>query len=285
MTDIILENADRRQLLGMGGKLAGALALTGLGLGVSRTAQAAYALTPTVTEGPYFVDEKLNRKDIRDGQLGTLLGLKITVSQLNSDGSISPLEGAQVDIWHCNADGVYSDVINSTDNTTTYCGSSFLRGYQVTDANGVVRFVSVFPGWYGGRTIHIHANIRTFDSAGNTASEHQTQLFFKEWLIAQVYASDPYLARAASRDTTNSNDTIYNSAGVSGRRAMILNANYKNDYVRGIGHVIVDPTDAGHTASVSTSCADGVSGGGGGTPPDGSPPDGTPPTGTLPTGG
>lgn len=160
-------------------------------------------LTPEATEGPYFVDELLNRSDIRsdtatgDVEDGVRLRLRITVYQKDS-GACSALEGAVVDVWHCNAEGNYSDVAaNST------VGRKFLRGYQTTDAAGVVEFTTIYPGWYSGRTVHIHFKIRVDDT------EFTSQLYFDEDVTADVFAQDPYNSRGAP-DTTNARDNIYN---------------------------------------------------------------------------
>src|SRR5215470_346142 len=111
-------------------------------------------LDPSLTKGPYWVDEKLDRSDITEGKAGVPLALEIAVYAYAS-GSCTPLSGAQVDIWHCDATGSYSDV--SANNTV---GQKFLRGYQATDANGVARFTTIYPGWYSGRTVHIHVKVR-----------------------------------------------------------------------------------------------------------------------------
>ncbi len=102
--------------------------------------------SPSLTEGPYFVDEDLNRNDIRvdpaDGtvQPGLPLALSINVAQLVNCNTV-PLTGAYVDIWHCNAAGVYSDV--AAQNTT---GRKFLRGYQPTDRQGNAQLKNPQPG-------------------------------------------------------------------------------------------------------------------------------------------
>ena len=125
--------------------------------------------TPQQTEGPYFVDNMPNRSDIRsdpsDGlvQEGIPLHLVIHVYGLDNNGLCSPLKGAQVDIWHANSQGVYSDV---SDQGTT--GKKFLRGYQLTDNNGTVKFTTIYPGWYQGRAIHIHDKVRTFNGSEKT---------------------------------------------------------------------------------------------------------------------
>jgi len=162
-------------------------------------------LTPEQTEGPYFVDELHNRADIRSNpgssavEAGTLLTLKLVVSDVNA-GVCTPIEGATVDIWHCNADGEYSDVAQ---NGTS--GQKFLRGYQVTDANGEVVFTTIVPGWYSGRTPHIHFKVRV-DSL-----EFNSQLYFDEALLATIYAQAPYAARG-TQDTTNGEDNIFDDA-------------------------------------------------------------------------
>ena len=168
---------------------------------------------PEQTEGPYFVDERLNRSDIRidptDGQVkpGTPLALTLVVSRLDA-GDCLPLPGAQVDIWHCDAMGVYSDVRDPDFNTI---GRKFLRGYQVTDARGEVRFVTVYPGWYPGRTIHIHFKIRTAPAA-QRRFEFTSQLYFDDGLTDRVHAEPPY-ASNGQRTARNQHDWIFRRGG------------------------------------------------------------------------
>ena len=171
----------------------------------------ACVVRPELTEGPYFVDERLDRSDIRSDpgtgvvEEGALLALTFRVSQVG-DGSCTPLEGAWVDIWHCNALGVYSDV---SDPGFDSSGQQFLRGYQVTDANGVAVFTTIYPGWYSGRTVHIHFKIRTGVGEGETSFyDFTSQLFFDEALSDQVHAQPPYASKGY-RDTLNSRDNIY----------------------------------------------------------------------------
>ncbi|HEV8573997.1 MAG TPA: twin-arginine translocation pathway signal protein [Dehalococcoidia bacterium] len=130
-------------------------------------APVACVVTPEQTEGPYFVDEMLNRSDITsdpaDGSVsdGVPLRLTLTVSSVNGT-TCTPAAGANVDMWHCDADGVYSDVSGGAGQPDT-SGQRFLRGYQVSDQNGQVVFQTIFPGWYSGRTPHIHFKVRTID--------------------------------------------------------------------------------------------------------------------------
>ncbi len=168
---------------------------------------------PALTEGPYFVDEKLNRSDIRsdpaNGSIkdGALLNLTVRVSQVNGSGC-TPLTGAQVDVWHCDALGVYSDVSDPGFNTQ---GQKFLRGYQVTDVKGAVQFATIYPGWYQGRAVHIHFKIRTTPDS-NTGYEFTSQWFFDEALTDQVHAQQPYAAKGY-RTLKNEGDGIYQQSG------------------------------------------------------------------------
>ena len=163
---------------------------------------------PELTEGPYFVDEMLNRSDIRsdpsDGSIsnGAQFNLAFNVSQVGSNGC-APLSGAQVDIWHCDANGVYSDAQDPGFNTK---GKKFLRGYQVTNAGGLAQFVTIYPGWYGGRAVHIHFKIRIDNY------EFTSQLFFDDVFTDQVYLQEPY-AQKGERTLRNDGDNIYQSGG------------------------------------------------------------------------
>ncbi|MFC4069549.1 dioxygenase family protein, partial [Actinoplanes subglobosus] len=198
------------------------LALTGTGLALAGTSAGAAApasaatsvdcvAKPEMTEGPYYVDEGLERSDIRvdtfDGSVsgGTRFVLDLDVLQIAA-GACSALPGAIVDIWHCDAYGVYSDVAANDS-----VGHTFLRGYQVSDNCGRVRFVTVLPGWYQGRTVHLHLKIRTIGTDGNPY-EFTSQLYFTDAFNAAYLATDPYAAKGTP-DTTNATDFIYQQAG------------------------------------------------------------------------
>ena len=173
---------------------------------------ASCVVTPSLTEGPYFVDERLNRSDLRlDPATGAVkAGIPLTIamklSRIASGGDCSALPNALVDMWHCDALGVYSDV--SSQNTI---GQKFLRGYQVTDSSGNVQFTTVYPGWYQGRAVHIHFKVRTTPGA-SSGLEFTSQLFFDESLTDIVHAQAPYSTKGR-RDTTNASDGIYQSGG------------------------------------------------------------------------
>ena len=180
---------------------------------VNTTALPSCIVRPALTEGPYFVDEKINRSDIRsdpsDGSIkdGAPLGLTVHVSKIDG-GGCTPLQGAQVDVWHCDALGVYSDATDPSFNTK---GKKFLRGYQVTDANGTVQFTTIYPGWYQGRAVHIHFKIRT-NPGSSTGHEFTSQWFFDESLTDQVHAQQPYAAKG-QRNLKNDGDSIYQQSG------------------------------------------------------------------------
>lgn len=170
-------------------------------------------VSPAVTEGPYFVDEKLNRSDIRSDpgtgvvSAGTPLLLGFNVSGVAGAGCTA-LSGAVVDVWHCDALGVYSDASDPSFNTK---GKKFLRGSQVTDAAGQVKFSTVFPGWYRGRAVHIHFKVRGAASSGKSY-EFTSQLFFQEAQIDEIFANAPYVAKGQGR-TKNASDGIFNQGG------------------------------------------------------------------------
>lgn len=171
-------------------------------------------LTVAETEGPFWVDEKLNRSDIRADsvtgavQAGVPLTLTITLADAGAD--CAPQAGAYVDIWHASAQGAYSDVSGS--GNPNNIGVDWLRGYQISDANGQVTFTTIWPGYYTSRTIHIHFRVRlSLDSS--TTINFTSQLYFDETSNAAVLATAAY-QKAQTRDTTNATDSLYDSANV-----------------------------------------------------------------------
>jgi protocatechuate 3,4-dioxygenase beta subunit len=169
---------------------------------------------PQQTEGPYFVDEVLNRSDIRaepsSGALreGARLDLTFNVSRVEDDGGCVALPGAQVDVWQCDAMGMYSGVRDPRFDTSS---EKFLRGYQITDSAGVARFTTVYPGWYPGRAVHIHFKVRTSPSESR-GDEFTSQVYFDEELTDRVHARQPYAAHSGSR-THNDRDGIFRNGG------------------------------------------------------------------------
>jgi protocatechuate 3,4-dioxygenase beta subunit len=148
-------------------------------------------LTPEITEGPFYFDADKVRSDIRDGREGTTLRLALRVR----DSSCQPIPDALVDIWHCDAGGAYSQE-----------GAPFLRGVQVTNRDGIAEFTTIYPGWYQGRAVHIHAKVHLDASTVLT-----TQLFFDDTVSDEVFAPAPYDGRG-ERDQRNHSDGIFDPA-------------------------------------------------------------------------
>lgn len=167
-------------------------------------ASAGCVLTPEQTEGPYYIDDHLLRSDIREDRKGVLLDLRLPVSSAAACRAIS---GATVEIWHADALGVYSGFGSGQ-------GRTFLRGGVRTDARGVARVRTIYPGWYQGRTVHIHVKVHV---AGNVV--HTGQLYFRDPTTDAVYRRTPYSTRGA-RTTRNANDGIYASGGAQSLLAL-----------------------------------------------------------------
>jgi protocatechuate 3,4-dioxygenase beta subunit len=202
----------RREALRLVGGCAACLILGSIPRRVAGGPSPACVFRPQQTEGPYFVDERLHRSDIRSDpttgkvQPGTPFGLTVAVSHVEN-GQCHPLAGAQVDIWHCDARGIYSDVKDPNFNTI---GQKFLRGYQITDPLGEARFLTIYPGWYPGRTVHIHVKIRT--APQKHAFELTTQMYFEDAMSDRVFADPPYAEKGA-RVARNQDDRIFRRGG------------------------------------------------------------------------
>lgn len=173
-------------------------------------------LTPEATEGPYYLDLDMVRSDITEGRAGTPLDLRITVVDADTCNTISD---AAVDVWHCDAEGIYSGFVAASTGAAGGGGpggqqsspddTTFLRGTQVTDANGLAQFRTIYPGWYTGRAVHIHMKVHVGGS-----EVHTGQLFFADTLSDTVYQSSPYSSKGEP-DVRNSEDNIYSSAGAA----------------------------------------------------------------------
>src|ERR671933_331785 len=168
-------------------------------------------LTPEQTEGPYYIPQEKVRKNIVEHRPGTPLTLRLTVVDA---ATCRPLKGAAVDIWHCDAKGIYSGFESASvgeapgGNAGPTDKQTFLRGIQRTNARGDCEFQTIYPGWYRGRTVHIHVKVHV-----GGAVVHTGQLYFPDTLTAKVFQAAPYKSRAAARDTFNTDDSIYLSGG------------------------------------------------------------------------
>lgn len=177
---------------------------------------------PEQTEGPFYFDTQLERADIRSepatGELkeGIPLVLNIQVSALQ-DGSCAPLQNAIVDIWHCDASGIYSSVKPGRMQAADTSDLKFLRGYQKTNDNGDVSFLTIFPGWYDGRTAHIHFKIRA-SLLDQSTYEFTSQIYFEDAFSQRMYTNGVYIRDRAQR-VTNRNDGIFRQDG--GEKLMV----------------------------------------------------------------
>lgn len=166
------------------------------------------ALAPSLTEGPFHFDSVLFRRDMTEGRAGLPLFVKLQVVRVSG---CTPVTGAVVELWHCDANGLYSGYAGQLNNTNTE-GDNFLRGMQTTDGNGDVTFQTVYPGWYPGRTVHIHVKVYVGGREVVTS-----QLYFPDDVSDIVLnAAEAYSTRGSSGRTTNSRDGLYRSETLMG---------------------------------------------------------------------
>ena len=186
------------------------------------------SLTATTTQGPYYFDADKIRSDIREDRQGRRLRLAIKVQDSES---CAPVGNAVVEVWHCDAAGLYSGAESQStgggqpagpppDGGSSPGGGNppgegdmadlvptddkrYLRGAQITNADGIVEFTTIWPGWYRGRTVHIHAMVHISNTRVLT-----TQVMFDEAVNSEVFAAQPY-AEHTGRDTFNDDDGIF----------------------------------------------------------------------------
>jgi protocatechuate 3,4-dioxygenase beta subunit len=202
-----LERISRRaSLVKLGGLLAGAAAVGGWkvaegesgteGPAAVASGLVACVLAPEQTEGPFYLDDQKLRRNITEGKPGVPLTLRLSVLDIST---CRPIRGALVDVWHCDDAGAYSGVRGVS--------GSFLRGVQRTDVKGVADFRTVYPGWYPGRTVHVHVMVHVGGSVVHTG-----QLYFPDSLTDTVYRRAPY-NRRPGRSTRNAADSVYVNGG------------------------------------------------------------------------
>jgi len=175
-----------------------------------------------VTEGPYYLDLDLVRRNIKGDRKGTPLTLRFTVVNATT---CRPIQNAAVEIWHADAAGEYSGVQGNSGN--------YLRGIQRTNSSGVARFETIFPGWYRGRTPHIH--MKVFVSGDEV---HTGQVFFRPAVTRTVYGQGVYASRGQA-DTGNSADSIYGQAGARAlcslkRKGSLVSSGYNGAMTIGV---------------------------------------------------
>ncbi|OAH15059.1 intradiol ring-cleavage dioxygenase [Streptomyces jeddahensis] len=283
----------RRRALAVGGGVAGAggLALAGYQgafadeVGDAATAAASSTssssgtcvLMSSVTEGPYYLDGALVRKDITEGKAGVPLTLRITVQDTTE--SCAPVAGAAVEIWHCDAWGYYSGYTTAnpggsapaeSEDGSTANDQTYLRGYQIANASGVVKFETIVPGWYTPRTCHIHVKVHTGGEKEDGTYEggkvnYTGQLFFDDDVAEAIFELEPYAKHTGSY-TKLDDDMVYDGGGASSG-LLTLKPVHKSDPSKGYKGFITLGIDADAEN-------DGAgSGGDGGTPPSGAPGD------------
>lgn len=193
-------------------------------------------LFPQAVEGPYYFDPKLVRSDIAEGRPGLPLDIKLTVIER---GPCTPIVGARVDVWHADAGGVYSGYSGQGDQRNVVTkGDTYLRGTQATDASGVATFRSVFPGWYPGRTPHIHVKVFLDEKTVLTG-----QVYFADDLAARIYRErEPYKSRPVP-DTTNRTDFLFKN-GMREGGGIVLTASDAGDTVIAALIIAVDRSGA-----------------------------------------
>jgi len=224
----------------------GFLMSSGAALGASRiiAATPSCALTPEQEQGPYYIDTGNLRVDLTEGKPGVPLKLRIALVDAKD---CAPLARAAVDIWHCDAAGVYSGFAAGGRGRGRGPGgpppggpppefggqgfgppparisneARFLRGVQVTNAAGLVEFTTIYPGWYEGRTIHIHLKVH----AGGHVS-HTGQLFLPEEITEDVARLEPYARRAGVYRTTQAEDMVFR--GQHGASSMLALTRLQN---------------------------------------------------------
>ena len=232
------------------------------------------ALTPELTEGPYYVDEALVRRDITDDREGLPLALTINVIDAVA---CTPLADAAVEVWHCDARGYYSGVSannpgsdSSAEEIAAAAESMFLRGVQITDADGAATFDTIYPGWYRGRTVHIHMKVHvggTID-AGETweggTTAHTGQLFFDDAISDAVFETDAYANRPDDERTENAGDNILGDHGDDPEFLVAITQIDAGDLAAGYTGTVTVGVDP---AAVRSSGMGGGPGGLGGPPP------------------
>jgi protocatechuate 3,4-dioxygenase beta subunit len=183
-------------LAGLGVAASGTDSSEGAGPAAVASGAVKCVLTPEQTEGPFYLAGEKVRRNIVGGRPGAPLTLRL---QVVNASTCKPIPGAAMDVWHCDASGTYSGVEGNN--------GTFLRGIQMTGPHGVATFQTIYPGWYRGRTVHIHVKVHLGSNVVHTG-----QLYLPDGLTDAVYRGAPYSSRGP-RDTRNRQDWIYRNGG------------------------------------------------------------------------
>ncbi|WP_053078677.1 intradiol ring-cleavage dioxygenase [Methylobacterium tarhaniae] len=179
------------------------------GLLAPRPAQATCLLTPQAVEGPFYLDPRLLRSDIREDREGTPLRVSLQVVSLRD---CVALPAARVDLWHADAQGRYSGYSDQGERGASTLGRTFLRGTQVADGAGRVAFRTIYPGWYPGRTPHLHVKVILGGRAALTG-----QIYFPDAVSEAVHGSPAYAGRARRGRIGNARDVLMRRDDPEGR--------------------------------------------------------------------
>ena len=189
----------------------------------------------------------------REDRPGVSFRLQVVVMDVST---CLPIANAAVTLWHCDALGIYSHFMQASQNgpNAQTDNSTFLRGIQLTNASGVATFDTVYPGWYNGRSIHMHVKVHlggTYISASSYYSGatyvHTGQLFLNDSLSDLVVLTSPYSSKTGSR-LLNSGDQIYASGG----SYTLMNVQYV-DSGKGLSSGLTTAVTLGVTSPNSTS--------------------------------
>lgn len=215
-------------------------------------------MTPEEMSGPYFINNKLLRRNITEDEPG--IPLLLTMKIIDS-ATCEPLNDVFIDIWHCNAMGKYSgwkyispdleapsgDIgsISRTDE------SAFLRGAQRTDKDGIVRFTTIFPGFYAGRAIHIHLSARNANVQKRQEDKFYFvgQLYFPEDISKEAMINDMYSPREINR-LKNEDDDIF--SGVKNGAAVLTIEKIGDNILDGLYGKIVLSINKDHVSKKIT---------------------------------
>ncbi|MDI2129995.1 intradiol ring-cleavage dioxygenase [Yinghuangia seranimata] len=204
---------------GVGGSASGSASAP-----TSGTASAQCVLSSNVTQGPYYLDKALVRQDITEGKPGVPLKLRLTVQ--DTTAGCNPVPGAAVEVWHCDAWGYYSGFVSANPggsapaesaDTSGANDGTYLRGYQVAGADGVVEFTTIVPGWYMPRVTHIHVKVHTGGQQADGTYvggkvNFTGQLFFEDAIGEAVYKQAPYNEHTGT-PTKLADDMVYQGGG------------------------------------------------------------------------
>jgi protocatechuate 3,4-dioxygenase beta subunit len=171
--------------------------------GAPASSQATCTLIPSETAGPFPLDLTTNtfyfRQDVREDRIG--VPLKVRMRIVGAD-NCAPMPNVRVNIWHCDKEGQYSGYDNSMN--PGQAGKTYLRGYQIADANGEVEFLTIFPGWYPGRVCHIHFQVYV-----STSYSAVSQLTFPQDAKQTLYTANTNIYTEGADPLAPSQDGVF----------------------------------------------------------------------------